>query len=68
MRFKGVCNLHPLHHFYGSSAEEAMDGIIALVEGLDLDNEITNVDACTPFPDTGEKTNPWWPPFVKLLE
>ena len=66
MRFVGICSYHPLYACYGDSAEEAMGKIIALVRGLDLDNETTDVEMSVGLADTQEITNTCWPPFIKL--
>lgn len=67
MRHVGRSSLHPLQHHYADSAEDAMTGIIALVEGLDMDNDPTDVDMPIGLADTIDVTNVCWPPFEKLL-
>lgn len=66
MRYKGLCDLHPLYCVYGDSAEDAMMKIILLVAGLDLDNETTDVDIPLGLEDTQEVTNVCWPPVPPL--
>lgn len=75
LRYVGLNNLHPLYSAYGDTAEEAMTAIIALVRGLDLDNETTDVDLIDPFEDTDEQkpvtadiniTDVFWPPWKDL--
>lgn len=66
LRYKGLCNLHPLHVYYGETAEEAMTGIIELADGLDQDNDRTDVEEPMELADTQDRTNPWWPPFECL--
>lgn len=67
LRFKGVCSQHSERVVYGDSAEEAMRGIIRVMGGLTFDDEDTEVTELDGFEDTIERTNPGWPPFVKLL-
>ena len=68
LKFKGVCSQHSKRVVYGDSAEEAMEGIIRVMKGLNFDDEITEVTELAGFEDTDESTNPGWPPFIKLLE
>ncbi len=52
LRYVGLCTIHPLYSSFGDTPEEAMQGIIGLVKGLDLDSAITDV---------------FWPPWKDLL-
>lgn len=67
-RYVGICSLWPLYKYYAESAEEAMVGIIALIEGLDEDHEVTAVDDSLEVsmadtkPNVVEITNVCWPP------
>lgn len=61
-RYVGRSTLWPLYEYYAESAEEAMMGIIRLVQGLDEDHETTDVDPSLQFGDTQEVTNVCWPP------
>lgn len=80
-QYVGRCSLYPLFSHYADTPEEAMTGIQALVEGLDEDNEMTDVEA-NPNADTdvdgmvvapiddfqwasGTGTDPNWPPLPK---
>ena len=65
--FVGRCNLYPLYEATGETAEEAMIAIMRLVDGLDLDNEPTDVDPSIELDETVEITNTSWPPFEELL-
>lgn len=62
LRYKGVCSLYPLYSYYDDSAEGAMEGIMALVDGLDEDSMDTDVDFISGFEDT-DVTNVNWPPL-----
>ncbi len=67
MCYIGTSNLHPLFECTADTPEEAMMKIMALVAGIDEDNESTDVDPMMEFEDTREMTNTSWPPFRKLL-
>lgn len=76
-RYKGINTLHPLYCAYGETAEEAMEGIVDLVAGLDEDCDPTDVDDAMELADTDEVkvappeceiedfevTDVNWPPF-----